>query len=210
MRIKHYLLCLFCCLQLFSNAQGRDKFGILVDLSFGIVPMKMEGTSEVTNSGIMVINNNEIAVNPIYEYKTIRSAMFNTTSHIAVNFPFYKTENWSLGVKLGVGIGFQQGFKSLEDFTSIVFDFPQYAYFKHNGERMEYSVLLGYKYSYASLPYQLVIAGFEYHFNLENSFRFYTSFIGNRYYTLYSNGDLKPAVKTNEFGFVLIHQFSKK
>lgn len=199
-----------CCVPFLHLGQNRDKFGVLVDLSIGFVPMKLQGTSEVSSNGIAQINGHDVANNPVYEYKVIRTVMLNSSTHLSLNLPLHKTENWSLGLKIGAGIGSQKGFNSVEDLTSIIFDFPQYAYFKHNGDQLEYSILLGYKYAFASLPYQLVIAGFEYHFNLENSLRFYTSFIGNRYYNQYSNGDLKPAIKSNEFGFVLIHKFSRK
>jgi hypothetical protein len=182
-----------------AKGQETDRVRLGFELSTGILPMKLSGTHDVGNGATAIIGNQDMAEYPVYRHTDTNLWVFNVLAHLSINLPFYRNNSWSIGVKLSAGFGIEGGGTAL-GLKSYVFDFPQYIYYRNYKRKFDYSILLGYKYAYAALPYQLIIAGFEYNIDEFNSIRLYGSLNRYQYYQLYTNGRIEPMLKISEFG----------
>ena len=191
-------------------AQKYNSVGVIADLTLGMSPMQFSGQAMISNDGYMTINDQEVPINPVYGDVKRNSVVPLIASHIGLDLPFKRADYWSFGFIISAGLGFQQGFGHFKDYTTINLDFPQYLCYKHWGDRFEYSILLGYKYTYSNFRHKLVTAGFEYHFNKTNSIRLFSSILRDKYYTQYSNNTSEASLKIGEISFVITHKFIRK
>ncbi len=179
-----------------TKMKGQDSRSINSDVSIGFLPIVISGTSNVGDES-----------RPIYKHIETSGLMMNLIAHIGANLPFYSTKNWSVGAKLSVGFGYQNSLKNAEGLSSYLFDFPQYIYYRNYSSNFDFSVLLGYKFTYTALNSHLMLMGIEYNIDEDTSLRLYGSLFRYKYYTQYTNGKIEPATKIGEFGFAYIYNF---
>jgi hypothetical protein len=187
--------------------QGPDYFGVQLDGSIGLLPIELSGTTDVGNGSSTIIDNNFVPSDPSYRRVDTLAIVFNTIFHLGINVPVYKNGAWSVGVKLNAGIGYQKGIVASEGLTSMVFDFPQFIYYRNYNNYLDYSILIGYKYTHAALPYHLMLAAFDINLDDMNSFRFYGSLFRYNYYVLYTNGTMEPMARIGEYGISYTYTF---
>jgi hypothetical protein len=190
-----------------SKVKGQDELVWLSDASIGFLPVKIVGTQDVGNGNEIVIGNNIVPSAPIYKHAETSGLMMNLTTHVGVSLPFYSTKNWSVGTKLNIGFGYQKGLKNSEGLSSFLLNFPEYIYYRNYSSGFDFSVLLGYQFTYTSLDSHLMMMAFDYNINEEATLRVYSSLYRYKYYNLYTNGKLEPSVKIGEFGIAYIYNF---
>ena len=185
--------------------KAQDRFRFFSAGNYGFAPVRFSGTMDVGNGNDGTIGGHVVASEPIYIYVDTAGLLMNIIGQIGVNIPFYIKEDYSIGAKLRVGIGYQFSLKASEGLNSpFLLDFPQYIYYRNYKNDFDYSVLLGYKYTYNALSYHLFLLAFECNINESASVRVYGSPFPYTYYSLYTNGELKPLVKMREFGITLL------
>lgn len=193
--MKKLALCLLLIMTtIYIN--GQDTRNFFSDATIGYIPILTIGSSNVGTES-----------RPVYEHTETKGTMLNFLLHVGVKQPFLIKDSWSAGVRLSVGWGGQGNMSNAEGLTSYVFDFPEYIYYRNNSSNIDFSVLLGYKYTKAALNSHLLLFGLEYHIDDDRSLRFYGSFYRYKYYTQYTNGRVEPAIKIGEFGLVYTYNF---
>jgi hypothetical protein len=202
--IKSIILYLVLLIGIHSKiiSQNTDCFKVSMDLSIAALPLDLSGTMDVGEGSSTIIDNTEVVSEPIYRHKELSGLVLNSIVHLGGNIPLYKNYSWSVGVKLFAGVGLQYGVRNSEGLNSYVFDFPEYIYYRNYATAFDFSVLLGYKYTRASLPYHLLLAAFDINIDDNNSIRLFSSFSKYTYYELYTNGNLRPMLKITELGIV--------
>ncbi len=176
-----------------------DRFRFHFDMNASATSFRLLGTSDIGNGDVTLIDGYPVTKEPVYKYVKKRIFGANFTMHIGFNIPFYRTETWSVGVKTNIGVGFQRGILA-EDFSSVIFDLPQYAYYRNYKNKFDYTIFAGYKYTLAPISYGLFIVGFDYNLNKRNAVRVFISPLRRTYYSKLTNGDLQPIVRVVEFG----------
>jgi hypothetical protein len=182
-----------------ANAQDKtDKFKFHYDVTLGVLPIKISGTMNTANSNS----------DPVYKFVDTTGIMGNFGLHIGMNIPFYRTENWSIGANVNAGVGRIGSFRAAEGLNSYTLDFPQYIYYRNYKSSFDYSVLVGYKHTIAGLNYSLPLIAFG--LNKPNgSFLIYSSVKRYTYYSYYTNGDIKPALKIGEMGLMIFFNLGR-
>lgn len=189
------------------NAQEADRFKVMVDATMALLPMRLTGTLDVGDRSEAIIDNKAIVSRPVYRHVDTMALAFNGIAHFGMNIPFYRAENWSIGTKLNLGFGIMRGIRAAEGINSLVFDFPEYLYYRNHGGSVDFSVLLGYKYSLAALPYGLPLLGLDVNLDDQSVIRIYGSPVRYKYYTLYTNGELVPLIRIAEIGIGYVLSF---
>jgi len=200
MRSKLFFLSILIIFKL-NLIHAQDEFAVFTGASVGFVPFKMSGTLDVGN----------ISSTPIFRHVDTTGLLTNIIIHLGINIPFYKSENFSIGTKLNLGLGYQYSIKNLEGLSeTFFFDFPEYLYYRNYKTKFDYSVLLGYKYNRNVLPYQLFLIAFDWNIGENDQIRLYGSPFSYNYYSQYTNGEIKPLVKIREFGISFISSFNRR
>lgn len=184
------LICLSSFWQVSYSQNSPDGIGFIVSADLGIQPMHLSGQWDVDN----------ISSANVYVYTDTLSIVGYAMGRFGINIPVYKTRNWSAGVKLNCGIGMQGGLKAADGIAGFMTDFPQYAYYRNYSTPLDFSVKMGYKYTRGAIHNHLIMAGVEFNVNEEVSIGFYSSLFKYKYYTYFTNGELKPSIKISEFG----------
>lgn len=190
------LLFIFSYKEIF--AQQEDKFRVYTGVTGGLVVMKLSGTMNVGG------DNNY----PQYRYVDTTALVVNFYIPIGFNIPVYRSEKWSTGFKLSAGVGFMAGVKAADGLTGYGFDFPQFVYYRRYSGKIDYSVLVGWKYNYTTIPYQLGLVGGDINFE-HTQLRFYFSPVPYTYYRELTNGTIEPAVKIFEVGVGYFYNFGR-
>jgi hypothetical protein len=194
---KLFLITILCSLTFLPAFAQKNTDEAMVNYTFGLslIPIKITATTNVAEYP------------PYHEYKrtdTTGLAM-NLLLHVGGSIPFIRTENWSMGAKLNAGVGRQGSIRASDGLAGFNFDFPQYLYFRHYGTAIDVSLLAGVKHNMGALDFTLPMAGVDINFG-DNSLRLYTSVHSYTYYSLYSNGDVKPFLKIAERGVSFTHR----
>lgn len=176
-----------------------DRFRIHADFMLSLSSYKLMGASDISNSSLTFINNKEVTTQPNYKYVEKRVYGLNPILHVGFNIPIYRNKYWSTGFKINGGVGYQYGIGA-QDFSSVIFDFPQYMYFRNYKHDFDYTILVGYKQTLAPISTGLFLVGFDVNLSDRTAIRFYVSPIRTTYYSQLTNGDLKPAIRAIEFG----------
>ncbi|QHL88104.1 hypothetical protein GU926_11945 [Nibribacter ruber] len=176
-----------------------DKLRVATGATLGYQPLKVRGIDEsVDNPGT-------------YEMKDAEASFTNILLQAEVVLPFYRTDAWSVGARAGAALGLQmvsQGVKGLEDLNgSVVYDFPQFLYYRNYQTSFDFTVLAGYKYTKASFSTHFALAGLEVQLMDSYSIRGYGSLNSYQYYLLYTDGREEPALTIREFGISLMKSF---
>jgi hypothetical protein len=200
---KIYIIILVSLFSISCFSQDKIRFG--VDASISFIPIFLSGPMDVGDHSSTIRGGQVITQRPVYRHVDTTALAGNIVLHLCLNVPFYKNDVWSTGIKAQAGFGLMGGIKAADGLKSIVIDFPEFLYLRRY-KKTDYAVLVGYKYSYTSIPYQLMLVGFD--FNPEwgdgkTTIRLYGSPFSYKYYNLYTNGEIKPAMKIYEFGLVL-------
>ncbi|MBI2279734.1 MAG: hypothetical protein HYU68_03465 [Bacteroidetes bacterium] len=190
-----------------NNINGQDSFNLFSDVSIGFLPIFIAGTQDVGDGNETVIGNYTTPSAPVYKYIETSGLMINLVTHFGASIPFYSTEKWSTGAKLSVGFGYQKDIKNTEGLSSFLFNLPEYIYYRNYSTGFDFSILLGYQYTYTALNSHLMMMAFDYNINENKSLRLYGSLFRYKYYNLYSNGRIEPSTKIGEFGFTYIYNF---
>jgi hypothetical protein len=182
------------------NYKKRDRFRVHLDFSTSSTSFKLMGTSDVGSGNLKTIDNRELISEPKYKYREKRIFTLNINTHLGLNIPFYRCKNWSTGIKSSFGLGYQYGILA-SNFSSVIFDLPQYAYYRNYKSDLDYTLFAGYKFTLAPVSYGLFIIGVDYNLDERNALRFFFSPYRRTYYSQLTNGDLKPTIRVIEFGF---------
>ena len=178
------------------RVSAQDSRTFFSDASVGYIPILTVGSTNIGTE-----------VRPFYEHTETKGSMLNIITHVGVSQPFYVNDTWSTGIRLSAGIGYQGNLSNSEGLASFVFSLPQYFYYRNYSSSIDFSVLLGYKYTNAALNSHLILLGIEYHIDDDAGLRFYGSLYRYKYYTQYTNGKIEPAIKIGEFGVVYTYNF---
>ena len=133
------------------RTQNKDSYTWFSDVSIGFLPIAVTGTSNVGDES-----------KPIYEHTETSALMINLVAHFGASIPFYITKTWSTGAKLSTGFGYQNNLKNVEGLSSFVLNFPNYLYYRNYSSSFDFSVLLGYQFTYTALNSHLMLMGIEY------------------------------------------------
>jgi hypothetical protein len=180
-----------------------DRFRIHGDITLSVSSFKLMGVSDISSSSLTIIDNKEVTTEPVYKYQEKRVFGLNPILHVGFNIPFYRTNNWSVGVKVNGGIGYQYGIGA-ENFSGLFFDFPQYVYYRNYKKDFDFTVFAGYKQTIAPISSGLYLVGLDINLSNRNAIRFYLSPYRRTYYSELTNGDIKPAIRIIEFGVGLV------
>ncbi|WP_192822666.1 hypothetical protein [Rufibacter sp. LB8] len=97
-----------------------------------------------------------------YEVEEKPSKVVTALVRGELSVPVYRADTWSVGVKTGVGVGLQGVPQPEGDSESVlVYDFPQFAYYRNYATPVDFSLLLGYKYSHSHFSTHFGLAGVE-------------------------------------------------
>jgi hypothetical protein len=124
-----------------------------------------------------------------------------------ITIPFYRTPNWSIGTKLHAGIGFIRSLAAAQGLEGMIYDFPQFLYYRNYRHKLDYTLLLGYKYTVAALSYQLALGGVEVNIKDDLAIRLYGGLNQYKYYRYYTDGRTEPAARLREFGITILRDF---
>lgn len=207
------ILCLLTAAVVTSAvAQGRkqksewqvDKLGITYGSTISIVPIKLTGLVDKGTSSYRTINSHDVPDKPDYSIQDTLSMLAGITLQVGVNVPFYRTSNWSTGAKLYAGAGYHENVTAAEGAKGFMYDFPQFLYYRNYKGKIDYTLLMGYKYTNAALSYQLALAGVEFELKNRTSVRLHGSLNSYKYYMQFTDGRTKPAVEFRDFGISFI------
>lgn len=201
-------ICLLAILGFSSQGYAQDdEFKIYSGLNVGLLPIKVSGVIDVGEGGSSVSGSSLIPTKPVFRWVDTTSLVMNFIGHVGASIPVYKTDNWSLGLKLGAGLGIEKGVRAAEGFYALALDFPEFIYYKNYKGRFEYTLMAGYKYTRATLPYHLIMGGFEFDVKDDTHIRLYGSISRYNYYSLFTDGTLEPSVRIREFGLAYLVSF---
>lgn len=192
----------FCFLffsSIIVSAQQHDKFRVFIDASVFILPIKLSGT--------MTMDTNLFPNDPDFLHPDTTTIMAGATGHLGFNIPFYRLENWSLGSKLSLGLGQLANINITQGSQATIFDFPQFVYYRNYKSYFDFSVLVGYKYTFSELPFHLLLAAFDYNIDDKRILRIYGSIIPQKRYNYYINEIFAPELKIREFGISFYKSF---
>jgi len=209
------LTCLiFIIVNFYSEAQHKnkkewqvDKFGFIASGSYGILPIQLSGLTDVGSKVSTMVGSQWVTERPEYAIKDTSALMMNGMVHLGINIPFYRTATWSFGAKVNAGIGFQRSRKAAEGLNGFVLDFPQFLYFRNYKNKLDYTILLGYKYTYAPLSYQLALGGIDFNLKHNKAIRLYGGLNEYKYYRYFTDGRTEPAFRLREFGLAYVASF---
>ncbi|GAA4309369.1 hypothetical protein GCM10023183_26530 [Nibribacter koreensis] len=140
----------------------------------------------------------------VYETQESTLKLGNLLINAEAVFPFYMTPSWSVGAKAGASIGLQMVREQTDDFNGgVIYDFPQFLYYRNYQTWLDFTVLAGYKYTNAPLATHFAVSGVEVQVTDRISARLYGS-LNNYKNQIYRNGGEEATVTLREFGFTLI------
>jgi hypothetical protein len=186
---------------------SSDKFSFFIGTSMGVLPMKITGTDDLGDEEYSTTTLRRTDT-PVFKRVDTLGLALNFIFHCGLNIPFYRNENFSVGTKLGIGIGRQYSIRATQGFSSyLLFEYPQYLYYRNYKSDVDFSIMAGYKYSNGTLPYHLFLLAFDFYLNRKVNFHFYGSPFSYNYYSLFTNGELKPEICIREFGISCNYNF---
>ena len=173
-----------------------DKLRVGTGSTFSYLPFKMNSLTESEEEPGR------------YEMKETNAGLSNLLLQAEVVVPFYRTKSWSVGAKVGAALGFQYAPEELEELSgNVIYDFPQYLYYRNYRTLVDFTLLAGYKYTKSPLPTHFALGGVEVQVTQEYSARLYGSLNTYKYYQLYTDGREAPMITLREFGISIIKSF---
>jgi hypothetical protein len=173
-----------------------DKLRVGTGSTFGYLPTKVKALQESEEG------------TGRYEMQEITTGVGNILLQAEVVVPFYRTPSWSVGAKVGAALGFQYASEEVEELNgAIVYDFPQFLYYRNYKTVIDFTVLAGYKYTKSPLSTHFALGGLELQVTEEYSVRFYASLNSHKYYQLYTDGREEPMITLREFGISILKSF---
>ena len=198
--MRTFILVIYFLL-LANSLIAQDEFSFNMSGEIGAIRTTSKGPYDITKSQSTSLYNKY----PVMKFQSKDYYCIQATVYGNINIPFFINENWSVGSKLGVGIGMSKSLNE-EEFgiydETILFAFPGYLYFRSYHTDLDISFLLGYKYVHTSLPYNMPMGAIEFNFAY-SSLRLYTSILPKKYYIEYTDGSLQESLIIHEFGLVL-------
>ncbi len=180
-----------------TNTYSQDEFQWNIDVSLGLVPVKIK---EFTNKG----SDDK----PVWKLEEWQSYMGNSLVHFGTHIPIYKNRSWSIGSELNIGIGIQQRLDNHEGNNDglklITFDFPQYLYYRNYSTSVDFAILFGGKYTFSVYSYWLPLAAVQFRLGDLGFLRFYGSLKSYKYYNYFTNGTLEPTWTIREYGIAYV------
>ena len=178
------------------TVKSQDNYNWNSGVSVSFLPITVIGTDNIGTE-----------YQPIYENTETSGLMMNLVANFGVSIPLYATDKWSTGVRLNTGLGYQNSISNAEGLSSFVINFPNYIYYRNYRSSFDFSVLLGYQFTYTALNSHLMMLGFEYHIDDDTSLRLFGSLYNYNYFREYTNGKIEPAIEISEFGLAYIYNF---
>ena len=188
-----------------SDKKDRLRFSLGTSVSILILPMT--GQMDVGDGIESTVNNQLMPKEPVYQVKDTTGILGGLYLHGVLVLPFYQQKSWSTGLKASAGIGRHTSMRAADGLTSLVYDFPQYLYYRNYASGVDFSVLAGYKYTMAPLSFHMLLGGLEFHLQNQNSIQLYGSLLSNKYYRYYTNGVTEEVLKATEVGAILNFYF---
>jgi hypothetical protein len=187
--------------------KDNEKVKLCFVQNLSIKYLKLTGQTDISRSGTAIQNDRIFPNAPIYQIRDTNSLVMGFNLSFGLKIPFYKNDTWAIGSLLNIGGGYDFPIKAAEGLKGLTLDLPQYLYFRNYKHRFDYSILLGYKYTYSALPYSNILLAFDINIQEKETFRFYVTPLRYIYYTQFSDGRLEPAAKIGEFGISYVHFF---
>ncbi|MEM0997394.1 MAG: hypothetical protein AAGN35_09960 [Bacteroidota bacterium] len=196
--MKRALFTLF--LALLASTAGAQNERLAVDGTFHLAlqPYQLTGVYDINSDGETISNRPE--------WRTIDTtgwvgAVYMTFS---LRLPLLDLGQATVGISPGLGGGYQFGIAAAQGLTSpLRLDFPAWLYLRSYGDR-PWGIGAGYKYTISPLNHGLWLARFEIEVDDNAWIQFYGSFIRQTYYTQFTNGELRPAIRIPEFGISFV------
>ncbi len=189
---------------LFQNADAQDKFRFHFSATYGMTYIKVNATDDVGNGITTMIDNNIVPIAPELKKITVKGKIASPSVSIGFNLPIIKNNNWSAGVNVNVGLCSWIPVSNSEGLSSpINIDLPQYIYYRNYKNKIDYSLMLGYRYTRSSLPTHHILGAVEVHLRNDVYLRLYSTLNRYTYYSYYSNGESKPFISFSEIGLTL-------
>jgi hypothetical protein len=187
--------------------KAQDSFKWQSGVSVGFLPIIISGTQDVGAGNLTIVDNYAFETAPVYEHTETSGLMMNLVAHFGAKIPIITSKTWSTGVILNSGFGYQNGLSNTEGLSSFLIKFPNYVYYRNYSGNFDFSLQLGYQFTFTALNSHLIMGGFEYHINEDASLRLFSSLYRYKYYIEYTNGNIEPGIKIGELGIAYIYNF---
>jgi len=189
------------------QAQEKDRFGFIMDLSGSIMVVPISGIFEISESDLTELNSRLVPVSPVYRRIDTTGWATKWTVHAGMNLPLIRQKTWSAGLQINAGFGYQQGIIALKGISDIALNFPSYVYYRNYSSNFDFSILAGYQYTYSPISYNLMMGAFDINVEEDLSVRFFGSVRRDKFYSYLTNGTYEPAITIGEYGMALIGRF---
>jgi hypothetical protein len=200
--IRLYIFIALCTL--FQNAFAQDEFRFHYSIGSGLTTIKLTSTEDVGDGTTTIIDNNIVPLAPNFKNITAKGKLASPSITAGFSLPIIKNNNWSVGVNINAGLGSWVPISNSDGLLSpINVDLPEYIYYRNYKNKIDYSLMLGYRYTYTVLPTQHILGAVEVCLFDDNYLRLYTTLNRYNYYVYYSNGESKPVLGFSEIGLTL-------
>lgn len=181
-----------------------DKFGVTYGSTISVVPIELSGIMDKGTGWATHIHNSYVTENPEYGIQDTLSILAGISVNVGLNIPLYRSTNWSVGTKLNAGIGYHENVTAAEGVKGLIYEFPQFIYYRNYKSKVDYTLLVGYKYTKAPLSYHLPLAAVEVGIRENLAVRLHGSLTSYNYYIQFTDGRTKPAIKYHDFGISFV------
>jgi hypothetical protein len=205
MKRAFFLVFIAACCCMVLKGQGKGPFlrayGA-VDLNLELLRLRgpFNTNPDVSASGF--------SSSPEYNYADTTAIVGGAAIHFGLQLAFLRKRDWSAGIRVGAGVGHNYGFKAAKGLSSILFTFPQSAYFTFHRDTRDITLFAGYRYTYTSLSYHANVLGIEF-MGEGSGIRIQTMVLPFRYWGLKTNGELFPAIGIRDFGVSFVKYFGR-
>lgn len=194
-------------LSLNGKAQRLDFINFFSQASLGLGHYKIQGVQLVNDGYVYDDNNDEYKYEPRYDKRDTIGYSLKIFGFVGTDITCLTIKNTSFGVRLSLGVGAQTSLKAAKGLESYGFEVPAYLYVRNQGEKLDLSFLVGYKYSLLAVKSHLLMVGLEYGLNDGLLIGLYGSLLPYKYYTFYTNGVYEPALIIREINLGLTQYF---
>ncbi|MFZ6050560.1 hypothetical protein [Halocola ammonii] len=185
-----------------------DELYFYSDATFAFNPIRLTGIEDQGSGTVgQTVGGNLTYREPVYQKVEIQSSTVSIVGHIGMSVPFYQTDDWSVGAKVNVGLGFQFPAKNSDGLEGMVLSFPQFGYFRWVGKNFDYSALAGYKFTKGPINYHHFLLGFDWEIGEGDAIRIYGTPFRYKLYREYTNGELEPMFEVAEIGISYVVKF---
>lgn len=195
-------------------SQKADRFYVYLNASMKALPILGYGQRNVGGTNEIIVGGNPpVLIDPHYEWKRIRGFARGLGIGLGMNIPFYRSDSWSIGTKIGGEASFLVGVKPvLEGEKFIAYTLPNVSlYYRKQWDNVDISFLMGYQRTKNFyVPYNVATAGIMLHSGGIGGIGIYSSLFRQKYYWRTTLGEDRLALKIGEVGLNFTVNFVRK